>query len=138
MQLLNFKIIYEHDSHQKVKTLQTSIFCMEDAYILRVGDLIYHFTLHRPTQWTCIFSISVVNVDMNNVWSQSYTLRRKSTSKRLFGASAYYKQETQQEYLEGPISTWKDHDRNISVVVLPGTDTSPLICDKLENQKKDI
>ena len=43
----------------------------------------------------------------------SYTLRKKSTSEDLFWCFRLSQIEVSILYLEGPNSTWKDHDRNI-------------------------
>ena len=55
--------------------------------------------------------------------------KKKSTSEHLFWCSRLSQIEDSFQYLEGPNSTWKDHDRNISfqmdpnipIMVLQGT-----------------
>ena len=70
-----------------------------------------------------------------------YSLRTKSILRSIFLVLQLVTNRGQvsvpgrtNQYLEGPISTWKDHEGNIgvkldsswSLLVLPGTDTSPL------------
>ena len=71
---------------------------------------------------------------------QTDILRTKSTFKNLFWCFSLSQIEDSSQYLEGPISTWKDHNTsigifllldpiflswsNIDIVVLPGTDWS--------------
>ena len=48
-------------------------------------------------------------------WEHWCTLRRKSTSEHLFWCFSLSQIGDSCQYLEGPISTWKHHDRDIGV-----------------------
>ena len=45
--------------------------------------------------------------------------KKKSTSEHLFWCSRLSQKEDSIQYLEGPNSTWKDHDRNLGVQLDP-------------------
>ena len=76
------------------------------------------------------FSLSPALFDI--FYPSLHTLRTKSPSKHLFWCFSFLQIGDWCQYLEGPISTWKDHNRNvlillypnIPIVAFPGTDWS--------------
>ena len=53
-------------------------------------------------------------------WSQQNTTpKEKSTSEHLFWCFRLSQIEDSIQYLEGPNSTWKDHDMNLGVQIIP-------------------
>ena len=53
--------------------------------------------------------------------------KKKSTSEHLFWCFRLSQIEASIEYLEGPNSTWKDHDRNLGVQIVPGRTTTGIL-----------
>ena len=103
-----------------------------------------HISQHHPVSLNGILHRLLQTLCANPCWVMlcnccGCTLRKKSTSEHLFWCFRLSQIEDSIEYLKGPNSTWKDHDRNLGVqmdkdipiMVLPGTIWSFQVLDRV-------
>ena len=102
--------------------LRVLIFCKKIYSVFKIilSGKNYDFEWRKVEKWQGKIQFPDTEVTMCNRQRESIgkggcTLRKKSTSEHLFWCFRLSQIEDSIEYLEGPNSTWKDHDRNLGV-----------------------